>query len=397
MSNFNGQTILEQANQLAHSRLQSFGLSDEELQEYLGFVASLNEVAVGELLKEPGIQLPDATEMIPLDDRTAMQAASLFCEGLIFTIFRCGEYRIPPELISPLTQQVAMHIYDQSKQIVAATHGQEHTPEFQISPEQQAEYITQGAESALLHYINEYEKQHGPINPEPEPEPEALAPQPNPAHSPSVAEPSQPQPQEQLDFWDEEPSAVEAGPLAPEMLPSEPTRGPASPAMPANHEKYGAVALLLTTLSAKQRARILNSFSPEEKELIAFYSYPQHVEQNLDAAKVESHLKKLKTLFKKREKVPATGSNRRISALAGLISPEKLLSCVKDERPVVKRYLMGHLPESAGNPDADPLTCIPPLSSRLEDIIYRYLSRRLAPELEQHLPESSSNQGSRQS
>lgn len=395
MSNFDGQAILEQANQLAHARLQSFGLSQEELENYAGFVASLNEVAVGELLKEPGIQLPDATEMIPLDDRTATQTASLFCEGVIFTIFRCGEYKVPGELIGNLTQQVAMHIYDQSKQIVAATHGQEHTPEFQISPEQQAEYITQGAESALLHYINEYEKQYGPISPEPEPEPEPMAPQSSPAQPPSVAEPPTNQPLEQLDFWDEEPSAVETGTTTSERPSSE--QLPVSSSVSANHEKYGAVALLLTTLSVKQRARILNSFGPEEKELIAFYSYPQHVEQNLDAAKVESHLKKLKTLFKKREKVPATGSNRRISALAGLISPEKLLSCVKDERPVVKRYLMGHLPESAGDPDADPLTRIPPLSSRLEDIIYRYLSRRLAPELEQHLPESSSNQGSRQS
>ncbi|WP_373532237.1 hypothetical protein [Vampirovibrio sp.] len=369
MSNFNEEAILEQANQLVYSRLQNYGLTPEEVEGYAQFVASFNSVAISELAKEPGIQLQEDADPIPLDDATASQTVSLFGEGVLYSILRCREHNIGNELAEQLTQQVAMHIYEQAKQVVAATHGQEHTPEFQFNHEQQVEFITQGAESALVHYIDEYEKAYGPIHPEPELEL-------------SAAESSE-TPQTELMGNEPESSAGITPPMPPTGAPNTPLK---------NHEKYAAVSLMLTTLTASQRAKLLHNFNPAEKELIAFYSYPQHVEQHLDIDQVEAHLKKLKALFNKRARKSSQASSQRITALIGLISAQKLLSCVKEERAVVKRYLMAHHPELASQLEQDSsLTqTVPPLSPRLAEIIYHHLAKRLDPERQQRL----SNEGS---
>jgi hypothetical protein len=371
MSNFNEEAILEQANQLVYSRLQSYGLTSEEVEGYAQFVASFNSVAIAELSKESGIQHQEGAELIPIDDATASQTILLFGEGVLYCILRCREQAIPNELAEQLTQQVAMHIYEQAKQVVAATHGQEHTPEFQFTQQQQVEFITQGAESALVHYTSEYEKAYGPINPEPESEL-------------PLVESFQTPPQDLMGDEPEPPSAPSASPSVPAVAAKTSALG--------NHEKYAAVSLMLTTLSASQRAKLLKNFSPEEKELIAFYSYPQHVEENLDVQQVETHLKKLKVLFQKREKKASQVFGQRVTSLIELISTQKLLSCVKDERAVVKRYLMAHHPDAANQPEFDPAVAqaVPPLSPRLEEIIYNHLVKRLNPEQQQRLPHQGS-------
>lgn len=381
MSNFDKQAILEQVNQLTFSRLQSLGIHETELNGLAEFIFSYNEIAVNLLGDEPGIQLPDATDVIPINEQNALQTSTLFAEGIIFTLLRIQEYKIPGELVNPLAQQVAMPVYEQAKQIVAATHGQEHTPEFQISPEQQAEYISQAAESALLYYINEYEKENGPIHQNEDAEEQG-----------QPIEPAQPQPTvPQATEFEPEPNNE---PPTASQLPTLPPQPDASQGAAANHEKLAAVALLLTTFSAQHRAKILNRFAPEEKELIAFYSYPQHIEQNLDPEQVALHLRKLKTHFSKREKPAQTPFAKRMTTLTSLISAEKLLSCVKDERPVVARYLAVCAQNGQEMPDreiaeqetaeTDP-AAMPFLSPRLEEILYQYLTRRLSPELKQAL------------
>lgn len=371
MSNFDKDAILEQVNQLTFARLQSIGINETDINGLAEFIFSYNKIAIDLLYDLPGIQLPDTSDLIPLNEQNALQACTLFAEGIIFTLLRIQEYQIAGELINHLTQQVAMPVFEQAKQIVAATHGQEHTPEFQISPEQQAEYISQAAESALLHFINEYEKEHGPINPEPEP---GTEPQADPSQAASPEQPDLPQAE-----------VAPQQPALPASVAATASRKQEQPADTGTHEKFAAVALLLTTLSVQHRAKILNGFSPEEKELIAFYSYPQHIEQNLDASKVAAHLNQLKARFSKRDKQPQTPSGKRIASLTALIPAEKLLSCVKDERPVVARYLAACASQSVEMPDSDPAMA-PTLSARLEEILYQFLTRRLSPELKQMLP-----------
>jgi hypothetical protein len=376
MSNFNEQAILEQANQLVFLRAQSYDLSQEEATGYAQFVASFNQVAVSELAKETGILLQEGADPIAIDDEKALQALSLFGEGVLYCILRCRDYNLPGELSEQFTQQVALHVYEQAKQVVAATHGQEHTPEFQFTQAQQAEFVTQGAESALIHYINEYEKAYGPINAEAESELPQAEPQPTDA-TPSAIEPIDNTP-------------------APESIapPMEPTAAlPESQSHPQNGEKYAAVALLLDTLPPAKRARLMQTFDSAEKELITFYSHPQNIEAHLDIQKVAAELKQLKRVLASKNKKTEDPVHQGIHSLVGQISREKLLSCLKDERPVVQRFVMAHYAGAAEyntKYNKDEEGGAPSLSPRLQGILYQHLSKRLASELQQSLPNTGS-------
>lgn len=372
MSNFNEQAILEQANQLVLVRAQSYDLSEEEAAGYAQFVASFNQVAISELAKETGIVLQEGADPIAIDDEKALQALTLFGEGTLYCILRCRDYNLPGELSEQFTQQVALHIYEQAKQVVAATHGQEHTPEFQFTQAQQAEFVIQGAESALIHYINEYEKAYGPINPEPESELPQAEPQPTDA-TPSTVEPMDNTP------------APES--IAPPIEP--PATLPENNANPQNAEKYAAVALLLDTLPPSKRTRLMQTFDSAEKELITFYSHPHNIEANLDIQKVAAELKTLKRVLASKNKKTEGDGHSGIQSLVGLISPQKLLSCLKDERPVVQRFVMAHYPGAQEHHQEEGWTT-PSLSPRLQGIIYQYLSKRLASELQQSLPNAGS-------
>lgn len=372
MSNFNEQAILEQANQLVFLRAQSYDLSEDEATGYAQFVASFNQVAITELAKETGIILQEGAEPIAIDDEKALQALTLFGEGILYCILRCRDYNLPGELAEQFTQQVALHVYEQAKQVVAATHGQERTPEFQFTQAQQAEFVTQGAESALIHYINEYEKAYGPINPEPESELPQAEPQPQVALPPEELPPNT---------------------SAPESVsrPPQPTAAlPENPPQRQNAEKYAAVALLLDTLPPPKRARLMQTFDGDEKELITFYSHPHNIEAHLDIQQVAAELKKLKSVLASKNKKMESAAHPGIHSLVDQISREKLLSCLKDERPVVQRFVMAHHSGAADYHQNSEEWTAPSLSPRLQGILYQYLSKRLAPEREQSLPNTGS-------
>lgn len=350
------QTALEQVTSQMIARLDPSVREPEEYQEDCNILAEFNKIAAGMLVQEPGIEMPGARQPIPMDEKMVIQALMLFCEGIFYTIEKCFEMGITGDLKKNLLQTVAMEIYNQSKQIVAATFGQEHTPDFQFTHEQQVEIIHKATEGHMVAYITEYESINGPLEP----------PQPKPS--------KQPPPQ---------PAAAQA-PAAPvAQAPAQTAEPPAQQAAAkqsineTSHDKYGAVALLLTTLPPSQRTRILKGFSAEEKELIEYYSYPQHLEQNLDLACVEAHLKKFRELLLRENSRLRAPSHQGISRLIESYPAEKLLSCVKDERPLVRRYLESRLTGLSGKAQAKAMP--EPLPPRIEDILYKYLTRRLEP------------------
>lgn len=350
------QTALEQVTSQMIARLDMTVLEPEEYEEDCNIISEFNRIAAGMLHQEPGIEMPGAPQPIPMDENMVMQALTLFGEGIFYTISKCSEMGITGDLKKQLLQTVAMEVYNQSKQIVAATFGQEHTPEFQFTHEQQVEIIHKATEGHIVAFITEYESVNGPIEPpEPKPSRQPLA-QPMPDGAPQAALP-----------------APVTGPNDDAI--SSPAGKPAANTTP--HDKYGAVALLLTTLPPAQRSRILRGFNAEEKELIEYYSYPQHLEQNLDLASVEAHLKKFRELLLKENPKVKAPSHKGIARLLESYPPEKLLSCVKDERPLVKRYLESRAAGLSGSTQAR--TAPEPLPPRIEDILYKYLTRRLEP------------------
>lgn len=351
------QTALEQVTSQMIARLDVTVLAPEEYEEDCNILAEFNRIAAGMLHQEPGIEMPGAPQPIPMDENMVAQALTLFCEGIFYTISKCTEMGITGDLKKQLLQTVAMEVYNQSKQIVAATFGQEHTPEFQFTHDQQVEIIHKATEGHIVAFITEYESVNGPIEP-PEPKPSRQPPpQAMPEPAPQVASPApSPRPPEEP---------------APAALMKQ------SAAKGTPHDKYGAVALLLTALPSAQRARILKGFNAEEKQLIEYYSYPQHLEQNLDMASVEAHLKNFRELLLKDNARLKAPSHKGIARLIESYPAEKLLSCVKDERPLVRRYLESRSTGSSGSIQAR--TAPETLPPRIEDILCKYLTRRLEP------------------
>ncbi len=226
MQNFNPATAAEQVSSQMIPRLDNLNLSAEEYQEDLEILQEFNKIAAGMLNEEPGIEMPGNAQPIPLNEKTAMQGLSLFSEGLYLGITKCLEMGITGDVKKHLLQNLAMEVYSQAKQVVASTYGQEHTPDYQFTHEQQVEFICQGAESALMFFISEYEREYGAI---------------------AVSEP----PARLLPKVEQ--AMMEDGVPLPDSIPAS---APQKPKGPTPHDKYGAVALLLTTLPADQRARI---------------------------------------------------------------------------------------------------------------------------------------------
>lgn len=365
MAELDMQNIVDQVSNQMIARLDPSWLTPDEYQENCTIVVEFNRIAANMLQGEQAIEVP-GSDPIPMDEVLLNQALLLFAEGIYYAVIKCAEIGLVGDLKRNLMQNLAMEIYNQARQVVIATFGQEHTPEFQFSHDQQVDIIAKATEGYLVAYITDYERDNGPIDYQPAKE------------RPTDMDPEVP------------PAVPSADPVAPEQPASLPVAETpahlpekAQPAATA-HDKYGAVALLLTTLPSAQRARILQGFTVEEKELIEYYSYPQHLEQNLDMACVEAHLKRFQELIRKSAPAVKSGVQQGIARLVESYSPEKLLSYVKDERPLVKRYLESQYAAQAGRlgkiqsrqQARQPVGQLP---ARIEEILYKYLSKRLEP------------------
>lgn len=354
LENVDFQSFLQELNRHFAERLAGSGLPSDEVQENIEILAQFSNIALGEILKEPGISLPGTEQLIPWDEKTSTQGLTLFAEGIYMGMMKCFQLRIPSDVKKRLLQEFALDVYTQAKQVVASTYGQEHTPEFQLSHEQQVALINQSADSALMFYLNRYEQENGPI---------------------------------------ETTGTVPVGPLTLPETSSETVRqaaaasvmpaAPVRPQGPSPYDKYGAVALFLRMLPASQRSKVLRTFNEEEKELIAFYGEPKHIEQNLDIHCVAEHLKRLKSLFRSSgASKPSAKRSGALSKLAERYSADELLACVQDERPAVRQALTEACRLGSAHPlaplmaDAD-VEQPERLPSRIEEILCRHLQRRL--------------------
>jgi len=392
MSDFDAKALGQQLAEQFTARLDGLNISAEDYQDNATMLRDFNGIAAKMLSEDPGIETPSPTgeiALVPLDEKMIRQGLTLFSEGVYLALIKCMEMGITGEIIVPvptnedpnatgklkliLMQNLAMNVYEQAKQLIVVTYGQEETPELQLSNEQLVEMMAQTADSALLYYINEHERQHGPIQIEAPAETMA-------AEGLQAAAPQAEAPEAAID-------APKAARPTKKAKPAASVKTPASLKGPTPHDKYGAVALLLTTIAADQRGRILQQFNAEEKELISFYSYPQHLEQNLDLGCVQGHLKRFKELLKEGSSSLSSNASQGIVQLARKHSREKLLSCLKDERPRVKRYIDSHFesgetsmsgPEGFSAP-ADRHHFSDILPSRVEEILYHYLLKRLEP------------------
>lgn len=337
---------------------QGLGFTEEEFQENGQQFFNMGRIAADQLSKEGSIQIQETNQTIPITPEMGEKIVTYFLMGLNAAAVKAWEDKLPSNEKWQLMQNVAFHVYEQAKQVAVATLGQEHTPDVQITDDQIYEWLGGTALEALTYYVNEYEKQNGPLVREGEeqglPELAPEEPQPQP-----LAE-AEPQPEE---IPEEQPGEPE-----PQPQQAAPPQAPQAP--PEIHHKYAAVALLLNTISEKRQQKILSAFNPEEQQVIQQYRDPVIVTQMLDMALVAKYLKAFKEKLGESRRF---GKSRYASTVAKMIQSvpqQRLNKLFQNERPYVKGYIQQTLKASQGE-DIDLFELPPGVEEGLLLYLYR--------------------------
>ncbi|MBX2861236.1 MAG: hypothetical protein KTR14_08370 [Vampirovibrio sp.] len=354
-------------------------VSEQQAQLYANMLHALTFEACNLVLQQQFIEVPqsqqqeqtDASQQkVPYTAALGQQVIELFTHGMHTTLAKCLEFQLPEELIfQPFLQTVAMHVFEQAKFVILSTIGQENTPEFQISQSQKLELVNQTAEEALHYYVNEYEKENGPIKataapavPEPEVQ-EALAPEPSvpEVESELVVEEPSPQPEVVPEPVEEEPEVISAQEPAPGKTP-----------VGNGNEKYGALGLLLMTLPPTQQQTLLSRFNERDQKMIRYYTDPDLVEQELDLAAVNQQLDRLKQLLFQSPSAKST-LKKNLSQLTAQYPEETLLKLFDTARPQIKQYMTNYYKtQSVGNMATGALPV------KVQEALCQYLQKELS-------------------
>jgi hypothetical protein len=290
-------------------RFREEDLAEEDIPVMVNFLARMGNVSVQLVSQEQDIKLPNTEHVIPFDDSTKARTIKMFMEGLAYALLKTAEMNVPDDARGEILQNVAQYVYENSKQVILSTFGQEHTPEFQIPEEQQISMVTQTADSALNYFIGEYEKQHGPIagmelTEDADPMLADMDDEPADAMLDDVADDSAPAP-------------VAEPPPAP-VEQSQPPPTPQVPqALPYPLEKYAALSLLLNVLPQARGQALFSRFSRPEQDMIVRFQHPAAMmEAGLDLPIVQAQLAGLKQRF------PSTATVEKPS----VVEPEKVPS-----------------------------------------------------------------------
>lgn len=325
------------------------GFDETEVQENASQMFNMGLIAGQQIQQEKVIKLPEGNPDVPYTPEMADRTIRVFLKGMDAALYKAHENHLPSQEKWQLLQNVAYHVFEQCKQVALATLGQEETPEIQIPDEQIVEWLSQTAIEALLYYLAEHEKQHGPISRVDDPmlSPEALAPI-------------------------ETETPLEDLPVAPAVAPKPVS---AVSQLPDIHHKYAAVALLLNGLLPEKQSRILAAFQPEERETIAQYKDPEVVAQQLDLARVAQYLKAFKEKMGQSKAQPKSKHAAVLSQMVQQLPAQRLERLFASERSLVRGYVT-QWAQGQSHQNA-PYT----LPSGVEESLALYLKRNFSEEL----------------
>ncbi len=356
------------------------GFLEDQIQDTANQFFNMGLIAAQQIQQEGGVQPEGVNQMIAYTPESAERIIFYFLQGLNAAVIKSHEQRLPAQETWQFMQNVAYHVFEQSKQAIVATLGQEHTPDVQIPQEQIINWLSQTAVEALIYYVGEHEKQHGPITrtdeqvmpdllSQPEPEPEPLVPQ-MPAEMEPEPEPVYEEPAAAMEAPEPEPVVAEAPAPMPAPAPA------ANQGISEIHHKYAAVGLLLSNLSNRKQQQILAAFGPEEQQIIHQFRDPEVMAQYLDLGLVAKYLR----LFKDKmgqPKAPIKSPYASSMALVLQNLPEhRLERLFQNERPFVKGYITQFLQQS-GKRSLNPYH-LPP---GVEESLVLYLQRNFPDEV----------------
>lgn len=372
LENVDFQAIVHQYVSELVASWQAAEFGETEIQEAGSQFFQYGGICANQLIQEKGLTPQGATQMIAYTQPMAERILSFFLYGLNTGLLKAHEMKLPRNETWMLLQQVALHVFEQAKQAVIATLGQEHTPEVQISDEQIINWLGQTAVEALIYFINEYEAQHGPIaRTDEQTMPNLL----------SVSSDEAEVDDETEDFLDDlYPEAEEPEAPAPQPKP-EPrpqpvaAEAPATSQAPEVHHKLAAVALMLNTASPTWQRRILSSFDEEEQGIIRQYRDPDRISQNLDLGRVARHLKSFKDKLHGMKPVDKSPYAKMLHNTLKRLPPDRLHHLFAGERPLVREYV-SHFTHAEQQKFAPP--DLPP---GVEEAMMLYLERNFPQEV----------------
>jgi len=373
MSDVDIQAIAKQVTDRFIDRMASQEMPDADFDENASILFNFNNIAVTLLKDEPGLEMPGATQVIPIDEGLTEAIISMFAEGICHAMIRCAEMGLTGDPKKSILQDMALEVYNQAKQIVACTYGQENTPSFQFSPDQQVSMINQASEGHLMYFIGEYEKKNGPIAFENDEEDDG----------------------DFLSHGQMEPGPeLPVAPVQSQPVVSPPQPVQQAPQMPAvsndEREKFAAISLLLSAVSSAQREKIFRGIPDKGRAWVEYYSHVPRIPQELNMERVQQRLLQLRNQLK-----GGKGASVRppspVARLADRYDEHRLLSLVQDERPnilfavrreyrqeqVPVQYWRYQEPDQSAQASANSAEQEVRLPPRIEEILARFLARRL--------------------
>lgn len=390
MTDFNLNGLIEELRAQAEAHFDQQLLDHHEVEENLYILGELSQQAIGLMQQEGKIDVPGMPIPIVFEQNIASQTLTLLHHGIICILDKCAELHITDEPKRHIAQMSALHIYNQSKQITASTFGQEQTPEFQISEERQIEYIRKSSANHFIHFLGEYEREHGPIDREPDVGfddgfPPGMEITETAANAPQAMDADDWMDDFDDDFGEENDSWLDdlktppqhQGPLPLPMAPEPVQQIPIpKPTSLANAHKYAAVALLLNTLTPAMQERILSHFNHNEHMLInSYWQDPDRIPRETDINLVSQHLRQLKQLIEQGSQSTHSSAHRHIQHLAQAYSKADMVSCIERERPKIKQFVSGFYQDTLQEGDTPTAVELP---GKVEEILYHHLQKALS-------------------
>lgn len=336
---------------------QAAGIPPEGVQEAASHLFNMGLIAGQQVQQEGGIQPEGAAQKIPYTAEMAERIIGIFLQGLSTAVVKMHEERLPGEEKWKLMQNVAYHVFEQSKQVIIATLGQEHTPGVQISDEQIHHWIGQTAVEALFYYISEYEKQFGPLTRTNLPEPDSN--NDTQAEEPRELLPEAPSPQEPVRAESSDSHSQQAAPAT----------------LPESYHKFAAVGLLLSSLPHSKQQRILAAFTPEEQQIIGRYRDPEVVASELHLGRVAAYLKQFKEKMGQGRSSSGSQYASSIARAVAALPVHRLDRLFRNERPLLRSYVN----QFVQNPEPDSEVFSMPAG--VEESLLLYLRRNFPEEM----------------
>jgi hypothetical protein len=301
----NAEALAIEFAEKATDSLSKSGLNVSEISRSADLIAHVIRAGVGLLQQEPGVQNmqdPNAP-FVAFDLNHCYDVLDLLNYGMIYASEKAMSLKISGEPKSVILQGLAQDAFQQAKQLVSATVGQEATPELQFSKEQLQDWMGQMVAGAFHHYLAEYEKIHGPIEPEEAPTQEAGS-RFQSLLQEEVSHVTHAPMQEGTEHHathslfsassEEETSSRHAAPYA-SVTPEASWHALEEPSSSDTAIKLGALGLFLSTQSAEAQQEWLSQLSQDMATQVLYYMNVENVASELPLQAVIEQLHNLKS------------------------------------------------------------------------------------------------------